>query len=72
MKNAWHCTDLQTVAGAVGPPTGRGVEAENPPTVTARSTAGAGVFFIGGRVGDRPADRNVGRRDIESSCDMQV
>jgi hypothetical protein len=30
----------------VGPPTGRGVEAENPPTVTARSTVGAGVFFF--------------------------
>jgi hypothetical protein len=34
------------VAGAVGPPTGRGVEAENPPTVTARSTVGAGTFFF--------------------------
>jgi hypothetical protein len=45
MKSAWHCTDLQAVAGAVGPPTGRDVEAENPPTVTARSTVGAGVFF---------------------------
>jgi hypothetical protein len=46
MKTAWHCTDFQTVAGAVGPPTGRSVEAENPPTVTARSTVGAGVFFV--------------------------
>jgi hypothetical protein len=46
MKSAWHCTDFQTVTGAVGPPTGRGVEAENPPTVTARSTVGAGTFVF--------------------------
>jgi len=46
MKNAWHCTDRQAVAGAVVPPTGRGVEAENPPTVTTRSAVGAGTFFF--------------------------
>jgi hypothetical protein len=28
-----------------GAPTGRDVEAESPPTITARSTVGAGVFF---------------------------
>jgi hypothetical protein len=47
MKSAWQCTDFQAVTGAVGLPTGRGVDAENPPTVTARSTVGAGVFFGG-------------------------
>jgi parallel beta-helix repeat protein len=57
MKNAWHCTDLQTAAGAVGPPTGRDVDAENPPTVTARSTIGAGVFF--GRGLREGARRNI-------------
>jgi hypothetical protein len=59
MKNAWHCTDFRTVARAVGPPTGRGLEAENPLIITARSTVGAGTFFF--RSSDVFAETRTGR-----------